>query len=75
MSYPRKGIQNENGIVRIKKEQFSGFYQALNDVSRLTEIPVQHLYEGWLLRVLEGLTNAEIMEELIDVAEIQLKDK
>lgn len=59
---------NENGIVRIKEREFSEFYGALNGVSEIYGIPVQHVFEAWLHAVLGGMTSQEIEDDLLEIA-------
>jgi len=56
---------NENGIVRVKPNHFGAFYYALNSASELSGVPVQTIYELWLGQVMEGLTENEILDELL----------
>lgn len=70
-----KFLGNENGIVRIKPydNRFSSFYDALVTVAKLSDIPVQTLYELWLDTVLSGLSSDEIENELLELA-IEVKN-
>jgi len=56
---------NENGIVRIRERDFKAFYTALNQASELSGKPVQTIYELWLGQVMVGLTQDEILDELL----------
>jgi len=58
---------NENGIVRIRERDFKEFYTALNQASELSGKPVQVIYELWLYEVMSGLSQNEILDELLNL--------
>jgi len=58
-------MTNLNGIVRIRERDFKGFYTALNQASEISGKPVQIIYELWLSVVLEGLSQDELLDELL----------
>jgi len=58
---------NENGIVRIRERDFRAFYTALNQASELSGKPVQTIYELWLYEVMSGLSQNEILDELLNL--------
>lgn len=70
-----KFLGNENGIVRVKPydSRFTDFYEALVNVAKLSDLPMQILYELWLDAVLNGLEISEIESELLDLA-IEVKN-
>lgn len=58
---------NENGIVRIKERDFGNFYHALNQASELSGIDVQTIYSLWLGQIMVGLSQDEILDELLEL--------
>lgn len=58
---------NENGIVRIKERDFGNFYHALNQASYMSGVDVQTIYSLWLGQVMVGLTQDEILNELLEL--------
>jgi len=56
---------NEKGTLRIRERYFKAFYAALNQASDISGKHVWIIYELWLSAVIEGLSQEELLDELL----------